>query len=74
MTVHDFLRYHTNVGDVVVFTDCGWQIGCTYIDHEDLFVRSLDGQLLSSQVANLKVERRPWAVNPVIVVEISKGE
>ena len=42
MTLSEFLLHHTKVDDFVIFRDGGWRIGCTMIDHEDLFIGSLD--------------------------------
>lgn len=42
LKLSEFLLRHTNVGDLVIFLDDGWQIGCTIIDHEDLFLGSLN--------------------------------
>lgn len=50
MKVEEYLRYHTDVGDLVEFTDGGWRIGITYIDSEDLFIQSLDENLLNAEV------------------------
>lgn len=70
MSVRTFLRTKTKVGDVVVFTSGGWQIGCTYIDHEDLFLSSLAAWLLCRDVVSYETEQVSWAVNPVIVIEV----
>ena len=43
MKVEEYLRYHTNVGDLVEFTNGGWRIGITYVDHEDLEKRLKKG-------------------------------
>lgn len=50
MKVEEYLRFHTNVGDLVEFTRGGWRIGITYIDSEDLFLQSLNENLLNSKV------------------------
>ena len=50
MKVEEFLRYHTDVGDLVEFTEDGWRIGVTYVDSEDLFLQSLNKNLLNAKV------------------------
>ena len=37
MDLREFLLHKTNVGDIVVIQDAGWQTGLTMIDNEDLF-------------------------------------
>lgn len=53
MTVGDYLFTKTKVGDVVVLRDCGWFVGLTKIDHEDLFMRVLD----SKKCLNREIEK-----------------
>lgn len=40
MTVREFCLKKTQVGELCVFRECGWIIGSTWIDHEDLFTMS----------------------------------
>lgn len=70
MTLSKLLLRHTNVGDLVWITDCGWYIGCTVIDHEDLFIGSLNPSILSKEVKSYKYETRDWTIKPVLVVDI----
>lgn len=70
MTLNKLLLRHTNVGDLVWITDCGWHIGCTVIDHEDLFITSLNPSILSKEVKSYKYETRDWTIKPVLVVDI----
>lgn len=65
-----FLLRHTNVGDLVIFLDNGWQIGCTIIDHEDLFLGSINVGLLTRTVKSNRYEKRDWTIKPVMVVEL----
>ena len=37
MTIGEFCLKKTQVGELCVFRDCGYVVGATYIDHEDLF-------------------------------------
>lgn len=71
LKLSELLLKHTNVGDLVIFLDSGWQIGCTIIDHEDLFIRSLDTGLLTRTVKLYNYEKRDWAIKPVMVVELN---
>lgn len=70
MKVSELLLHHANTGDLVIFKDSGWQIGCTIIDYEDLFVRSLSVALLTTKVKSYKYETRDWTIKPVLVVDI----
>lgn len=71
LRLSELLLKHTNVGDLVVFLDSGWQIGCTIIDHEDLFIGSLNTGLLTRYVKSYKYEKRDWTIKPVMVVELN---
>ena len=68
--VSEVLLKETNVGDLVVFLDAGWQIGCTIIDHEDLFMQSLSVGLLTRTVKSYKYEERDWTIKPVLVIRM----
>lgn len=70
LRLSELLLKHTNVGDLVVFLDSGWQIGCTIIDHEDLFIGSLNVGLLTRTIKSYKYEKRNWTIKPVMVVEL----
>lgn len=50
MKLREYLLHETETGEFVVFTRCGWQIGCTFIDAEDLFVESLNPDMLDEPV------------------------
>lgn len=63
-------KYYVNVGDLVIFLDSGYQIGCTIIDIEDLFIRSLDNHLLNTKVKSYKYTTRNWTIKPVLEVNI----
>lgn len=56
MELQEFLLHHTEVGEYIVFTEGGWQIGCTWIDHEDLFIKSLNPTMLDKTVVDIKRE------------------
>ena len=70
MRLRDVLLTKTKVGDLVLIRDCGWQIGCTIIDHEDLFVRSLDGRMLNTNVRDFRYEKQDWTTKDVMIVDI----
>lgn len=70
MTLGKLLLRHTNVGDLVWITDCGWYIRCTVIDNENLFIESLNPSILSKEVKSCKYEIRDWTIKPVLVVDI----
>lgn len=58
ITVEEYLREKTDVGEIIIFTDGGWKIGMTQIDHEDLFVQSLNKGLLNREVKKVRTEYR----------------
>lgn len=70
MKLNKFLLKNTNVGDLVMIMDQGWYIGCTIIDHEDLFIGSLNPGLLMREVKDYGYEKRDWTIKPVLVVNI----
>lgn len=75
MKVEEYLRFHTEVGDLVEFTDGGWRIGITYIDSEDLFIQSLNKNLLNAKVKYKNKDKKLYIGdyrNPTIV-EVSKS-
>lgn len=47
-TVGEYLLHETEVGEIVVFCDEGWQYGLVQIDDEDLFIGSLSSDLLAA--------------------------
>lgn len=71
MKLSELLLRHTNVGDLVIFEDSGWMIGCTIIDYGNPFTRSLSVELLTTEVKSYKYETRDWTIKPVLVVDIS---
>lgn len=75
MKVEEYLRFHTEVGDLVEFTDGGWRIGITYIDSEDLFIQSLNENLLNAEVKYENKDKNLYIGdyrNPTII-EVSKS-
>lgn len=69
-TVKDYLLYEAKVGDVVIFRDDGWQIGCTRIDNDCLFICSLNPTLLNSEVKHSEYGERDWINGNVLVIDI----
>ena len=70
MKLGNVLLHKTKVGDLVLIRDGGWQIGCTIIDHEDLFIRSLDNRMLDSEVKDFRYEKQDWTTKNVMIVDI----
>lgn len=70
MKLSKFLLKETNTGDLVMIKDDGWYIGCTIIDHEDLFIVSLNPVLLLREVKKSHYEKSDWTIKPVLVVEL----
>lgn len=73
MNLSEVLLHRTDVGDLVLIRDSGWQIGCTMIDHEDLFINSLDNNLLRKEVGNYYYEKKDWTTKNVMIVELKEG-
>lgn len=72
MKLREFLLRQTKAGDVVIITDYGYQIGCTYIDYEDLFLGSLNPRMLENDVKSNRYGDIGWCNRPVLFVEIGK--
>ena len=70
MKLRDFLLYKTKVGEVVLIRENGWQIGCTRIDNEDLFIHSLHPSMLDKEVRHFEYADRDWLVKDPLVVDI----
>lgn len=74
MTLGEVLLYRTNVDDIVLFVDGGWQIGCTIIDHEDLFSRSINHKLWKSEVIDYHYISQDWTTKRVMEVNIANNK
>lgn len=70
MDLREFLLHRTNVGDIIIIRDSGWQTGCTMIDNEDLFIDSLNPAMLRRNVRNSYYDKRDWTNKDVLVVDI----
>lgn len=73
LNLSEVLLHRTDVGDLVLIRDCGWQIGCTMIDHEDLFIHSLDNNLLHKEVKKYYYERQDWTTKNVMIIDLKEG-
>lgn len=49
-TLSYFLHHKTQVGEICVIRDCGWDICVVCIDYEDLWVRGINPQLFDEKV------------------------
>jgi len=70
MTVRHFLLNKTDVGRVVCFHEGGWFIGCTKVDSEDLFIGSLNPDMLNKNIESFKHEEIDWIKNKAIILNI----
>ena len=68
--VSEVLLKETKVGDLVLFLDDGWEIGCTLIDHEDLFMQSLSIALLTRYVKSYKYQTFDLTTKPLLVIRM----
>lgn len=50
MNLREFLLTKTRARELCIITDYGYVIGATYIDHEDLFINSLNPRILNEKV------------------------
>lgn len=71
MILCDFLLHHTNAHDLCIFRRCGHQIGCTIIDHEDLFLESLDITMLNQEVLSHKRTTENWTTKPIVYIDMT---
>lgn len=60
MKLREFLLRCTKICDLVIIEEDGWRIGCTMIDSEDLFIRSLNDKILDKNVESYGYEESPW--------------
>ena len=70
MKLRDFLLHHTNAGDFGWMCIGGHYVGCTYVDHEDIFINSINHVLLQRKVKGYSYENRDWISKPFLLVEI----
>ena len=70
LNLEEVLLHRTNAGDLVLIRDGGWQVGCTMIDHEDLFLGSLDNRFLLREVKKYRYEKQDWTTKNVMVIDI----
>lgn len=57
ITVFEFCRLKTQVGELVIIRDCGYVSGSVWIDYEDLFQipqRYVDSKVLSDEWGTIK--------------------
>lgn len=69
-TLKDVLLYTAQVRDFVYITAQGYYIGCTIIDHEDLFINSLNPTMLKRKVLSYEYVDMPWSTQKVFLVKI----
>ena len=70
ITLKDFLLNKVKIGDIVIFRDGGWYIGCTRVDNEDIFIHSLSPSLLRREVKYIDYEECGWLTKKALVVYI----
>ena len=56
LKLRDFLLSKTKVGDFVDASDSGYNAVSCNIDYEDLFIRYIDAEFLSYQIASARME------------------
>jgi hypothetical protein len=68
-TLKEVLLHELPANTYVSITSEGWRVGFTYIDHEDLFIHSLDSKFLSQKVKSARRVSDP--AFPVSMYEVS---
>lgn len=77
MKLGEYLLHKTNVGTLVHIKKSGYNVGCTYIDYEDLFIGSLSKNVLDKEVEESKwdyiehtTEHGDKVISPCLVISI----
>lgn len=70
MTLGKFLFNKVVVSDLVLLRIDGWQVGCTMIDHANLFITSLSSSFLSREVESFYYEKQDWTTKNVMIVNL----
>ena len=68
-TLSYFLHHKTQVGELCVIRDCGYDIGVVSIDYEDLWVRGVNPNLFDEEVKG-----DCWGTMPVVDARGNKIE
>lgn len=58
MKLYDFLRHETNVYELCVICEDGYEVATCWIDHEDLFI-------IPPRLANREIRRNYWGTLPI---------
>jgi hypothetical protein len=66
----EVLLQEVPVNTYVSITSGGWRVGFTYIDHEDLFIHSLDSKFLSQNVRSVRKVSDPAFTVPIYEVSV----
>jgi len=69
-TVQDALLYEIPANSYVEILDSGYRIGFTYVDREDLFLRSLNPKMLQREVDKISIKNHPSFNVAIYSVEI----
>ena len=72
MRLIDYLRDMVCTGTIIIFRDCGCQIGMTRVDNDGLYLHSLSNVLLHLyKVDNWSYEQRDWSTVDVLVLDVA---
>ena len=69
-TLEQVLLHETKVFDYVVIRDGGWRVGMTWIDPEDLFMRSLNSRLLNREVKEVSYIKFEGLTEEVVCIDL----
>lgn len=70
-TLKEVLLHKLPAAAYVEITDSGWRVGFTYIDYEDLFIRSLNPKMLDRKVIDVIQTTDKAFVNPIYEVKLA---
>ena len=74
MTLRELLLCKTKVDDIIIFRLSGYRIGCTMIDYEDLFIHSIDNNLLEKEIIDYHYIEQDWTTKKVMEVNMSSNK
>lgn len=69
-SLKEVLLHDLPANTYVSITSGGWCVGFTYIDHEDLFIHSLDSTFLSQKVRSVRKVSDPAFNVPIYEVSV----
>lgn len=69
-TLEQVLLHETKEFEFVIIRDGGWRVGMTWIDPEDLFIRSLNNRLLNREVKSVSHEKVDGLTEEAVCIDL----